>query len=79
MDIENVTLKMSHKGCNTDVLGVLLIYPQSPTGAACPQDCAYISVKPLAAVLPSNNVFMYVCMYVCTYVCVYVCTALRVF
>ena len=73
---------MSHKGCNTDMLGVLLIYPQSPTGTACPQDCAYISVKPLAAVLPSNNVFMYVymyCMYVCMYVYMYVCTYVRVY
>ena len=34
-----------------DVLGVLLIYSHSPSGAACPQDCVSVSVKPLAAVL----------------------------
>ena len=44
-------LKVLHKYCNMDVLGVLLIYPHSPSGAAYPRDCAYISVKPLAAVL----------------------------
>ena len=42
----------SHKHCNTDVLGVLLIYPHSPSGAARSWDRAYnISVNPLAAVL----------------------------
>ena len=35
-------LKMLHKHCNTDMLGVLLIYPHSPLGAACLWDCAYI-------------------------------------
>ena len=44
-------LKMLHKRCNTDMLGVLLIYPHSPLGTARPWDRAYISVKPLAAVL----------------------------
>ena len=34
--------KVLHKGCNTDVLGVLLIYPHSPSGAARPRDHAYI-------------------------------------
>ena len=66
------------------MLRVLLIYPHSPLGAARPQDRAYISVKPLAAVLQSINVCMYVrihvctcmyvCMYACMYVCMYVCT-----
>ena len=51
------------------MLGVLLIYPHSPSGAACPQDRAYISVKPLTAVLQP---IMYVCMYVCI-LCMYVC------
>ena len=44
-------LKMLYKGCNMDMLWVLLIYLHSPTSAACPRDHAYISVKPLAAVL----------------------------
>ena len=61
---------MLHKHCNTDMLGVLLIYPHSPSGAACPRDHAYISVKPLTAVLQP---IMYVCMYVCMCVYVYVC------
>ena len=39
-----------------DVLGVLLIYLHSPSGAACPQDHAYISVKPLGAMLQYINV-----------------------
>ena len=47
---------MLYKRCNTDVLGVLLIYPHSPPGAARPQDCAYVSVKPLAAVLQPISV-----------------------
>ena len=47
---------MLHKRCNTDMLGVLLIYPHSPLGAARPRDHAYISVKPLAAVLLPINV-----------------------
>ena len=49
-------LKMLHKRCNTDMLRVLLIYPHSPSGAACPRDRVYISVKPLAAVLQPINV-----------------------
>ena len=52
-------LKMLYKGCNTDVLGVLLIYPHSSSGIACPQDHAYISVIPLTAVLqPINILYM---------------------
>ena len=51
-------LRMLHKRCNTDMLGVLLIYPHSPSGSAHPRDCAYISVKPLAAVLQP---LVYVC------------------
>ena len=43
-------------GCNMGVLGVLLIYPHSPLGAARPWDHAYISVKPLAAMLQPINV-----------------------
>ena len=49
-------LKMLHKRCNTDMLRVLLIYPHSPLGTARPWDRAYISVKPLAAVLQPINV-----------------------
>ena len=64
-------LKVLHKGCNTDVLGILLIYPHSPSGAARPYDRAYISVKPLAAVLQPINICVCVC--VCVYVCVCVC------
>ena len=45
-------LKVLHKCCNMDVLGVLLIYPHSPSGAHRPRDSAPdISVKPRAAVL----------------------------
>ena len=55
-------LKMLNKRCNTDMLGVLLIYLHSPSGAACPWDCVYISVKPLAAVLqPINTEYMPAC------------------
>ena len=43
-------LKVLHKCCNTDVLGVLLIYPHSPSGAVHLQNRAYISVKLLSAV-----------------------------
>ena len=63
-------LKMLHKRCNTDMLEVLLIYPHSSSGAACPRHRKYISVKPLAAVLQPINVCSYACMYVCI---VYVC------
>ena len=38
------------------MLGVLLIYPHSPSGVARPRNRAYISVKPLAAVLKPINV-----------------------
>ena len=65
-------LKMLHKRCNTDMLGVLLIYPQSPLGTARPWDRAYISVKPLAAVLQPINVHSYIPSYVCIYL-FYVC------
>ena len=34
-----------------DALGILQIYLHSPSGAVRPRDRAYISVKPLAAVL----------------------------
>ena len=50
-------LKVLHKHCNMDVLGVLPICPHSPSGAACPQDHW---VKTLAA-------YIYVCMYVSKY------------
>ena len=43
-------MKALNKCCNTDVLGVLLIYPHSPSGAVHPWDHVYISVKPLSAV-----------------------------
>ena len=49
-------LKMLHKCCNMDILGVLLIYLHSPSGTARPRDRAFISVKPLAAVLQPINV-----------------------
>ena len=69
--------------CNTDVLGVLLIYLHSPSGVAHSWDHAYVSVKSLTAMLQPINVCMYVCMYVymyilyaCmyTYICAYECT-----
>ena len=69
-------MNMLRKRCNTDVLGVLLIYPHSSSGAARPQDRAYISAKPS---LPCYNPLMYVytyvciCVYVCMYLCMYVC------
>ena len=70
-------LKMLHKRCNTDVLGILLIYQHSLLGAGHPRDRVYISVKPLAAMLQPINVYIYVytyaCMYVRTYVRMYVC------
>ena len=47
---------MLHKRCNTDMLGVLLIYPHSPSGTARPRDRAYILVKPLIAVLQPISV-----------------------
>ena len=53
-----LVMKMLHKCCNTDILGVLLIYLHSPSGAARPQDHAYISVKPRAAVLQPIIVLM---------------------
>ena len=40
-------LKALHKCYNTDVLGVLLIYPHSPSSAARPREsCMYISQTP---------------------------------
>ena len=61
-----------------DVIGVLLIYPHSPSVAVHSQDHAYISVKPLTAILQHINVgmcvytvHMYVGMYVCMYACIY--------
>ena len=48
--------KVLHKDCDTDMLWVLLIYPHSPSGTACPWDHANISVKPIAAVLQPINV-----------------------
>ena len=50
------TIENVHERCNTDMLRVLLIYLQTPSGAVCPWDRAYISVKPLAAVLQPINV-----------------------
>ena len=64
---------MLHKRCNTDMLGVLLIYPHSLSGAVRPRDRAYISVKPLAAVLQPINVCMNRCMYAYLHVRMYVC------
>ena len=79
-ELSTQLLKMLHKHCNTDMLGVLLIYPHSPSGAAYPRHRTYISVKPLAAVLQPINVCSYACLYVCImyalcmYVCMYVYT-----
>ena len=42
------------------MVGILLIYPHYPLGAACPRDCTHISVKPLAAVLQPINACMYI-------------------
>ena len=61
-------LKVLHKGCDTDVLGILLIYPYLPLGAARHHDCAYILVTPLTAVFRPINIYIYtyvVCVYVC--------------
>ena len=44
-------LKVLHKSCNMNMLGILLIYPHSPSGAACPRNRTYISVKPLTVML----------------------------
>ena len=62
------------------MLGVLLIYLHSPSGAVHPRNFVYVSVKPL---LPCYNILMYmyvcidirtfVCMYVCMYACMHVC------
>ena len=52
MTIESVT--------NTDVLGVLLIYPYSLLGAVRPRDRAYISQKPLTTMLQPINIYIYV-------------------
>ena len=49
---------MLHKRCNTDVLGVLLLYPHSPLSTARPWDRVYISVKPLTAMLQSIIVYV---------------------
>ena len=60
-------LKVLHKCCNTDVLGVLLIYLHPPS---CARDHAYISVKPLVAMLQH---IIYMCVCICVCVCIYVC------
>ena len=60
-------LKMLHKCCNTDVLGVLLIYLHSPSGL-----CIYISVKPLAAVLQPINIHTHT--HTHTHTCKHTCT-----
>ena len=52
-------LKVLHKCCNTDVLGFYW-YSHSPSGAVCPRDHAYISVKPLVAVLQPISTWLYV-------------------
>ena len=59
-------LKVLHKGCNMDILRILLIYLHSPLGTVCPRDHVYISVKPLTAVLQPINTYTCVC--VCVYV-----------
>ena len=67
-------LEMLHKHCIMGMLRVLLIYLHSPSGTVRPRDCAYMSVKPLAAMLQPINMYLcsYTRMYVCTYVCMYV-------
>ena len=45
-------MKVLHKYCNMDMLGILLIYPHSTSGTARPWDCVYISVNLL---LPCYN------------------------
>ena len=58
-------LKVLHKCCNMDVLGVLLIFLHSPLGAVRPQDRVYISVKSLAAVLQYLiNMYIYIYIYI---------------
>ena len=45
-------LEVLHKYYNTDVLGVLLIYPHSPSGAVRPREsCVYISQTPRGRVI----------------------------
>ena len=53
--MQYTTTEMLHKHCNMDVRRDLLIYPHSPSGTACPRDHAYISVKPLTAMLQPIN------------------------
>ena len=49
-------LKVLHKCCDMDVIGIILIYPHSPWALHTLRSCAYISPKPLAAVLQYINV-----------------------
>ena len=50
---------MLHKRCNTDMLGVLLIYNiRTLPWALRPRDRAYISVKPLTAMLQPINIYI---------------------
>ena len=58
-------LKVLHKCCNTDVVRVLLLYPHSPSGAVCPRDHVYVSVKPFAAMLQPINVTLSNVFYYC--------------
>ena len=69
---------MLHKRCNMDILGVLLIYPHSPSGAARPWDRVYISVKPLAAVLQPINVLVYLYFSWCDWICIQFYAILRI-
>ena len=55
-------LKVLHKCFNTDMLGVLLIYPHSPLGT---QDRAYISIKPLTAMLQYILHYRLLTLYTC--------------
>ena len=61
--MQYTTIEMLHKRCKMDVRRDLLIYPHSPSSAACPQDHTCISVKPLASVLQPINehVSSYIC------------------
>ena len=57
-------LKVLHICCNTDVLGVLLIYPYSPSDAAHPQElCLELCIYNFQT--PCCSVTIYQCIYTC--------------
>ena len=69
-------LKVLHKCYNTDILRVLLIYPNSPSDTVRPWDCAYIYIY-IYQSNPSLPCYNILCMYVCMYACMHVCTYAR--